>query len=618
MFNFPGGSKYVTDLSRVGQRVGDKQSAAKLEEFDFIIIGGGTAGCVLASRLTEDPSLRILLLESGGSGKSLLLTRLPSSFSMLFHTKHVYELHTEPQKFANAETRYWPRGSNRHSLSSSNTDFIRQRQDARRLAQYGAPGDFNEWAKITGDDSWSWENFHRYFRKLEKYVPNPKYTGVDASGKGSDGPMKIGYFSSFQPQCQDFVKACTELNIPFSPDFNTTGGTRGVSRVLTYVDEDSKRVSSETAYLTDEVLARPNLVVAIHAHVTKVVFDTEAGAGPRAVGVEFANTKNGPRYQARARKEVLLSAGAIHSPHILMLSGVGDSRNLTEVEIPVVHDLPSVGSNLVDHPVVDLAFKDKNVTPKHLRPNSVLDGFKLLGSVFQYYASRSGPVLSNVAEAAAFVRSDDPVIFAHDEYPTKIHDSTSAADSPDLELFSTIFGYKDHGRSMYPVHTAGLHVTLLRPASKGSIRLKSNNAWDNPIIDPRYLEEPEDVAKLVRGVKLLFKLSRTEPLASRIDHEDKHPLLDHSLLQKNDEELADIVRERVQTLYHPAGSCRMAPLQDGGVVDSQLRVYGVQGLRVCDASAFPTIVSGHTAGAVLAMAEKLSDILKEQYVSTKA
>ncbi|KAF5382119.1 hypothetical protein D9615_004436 [Tricholomella constricta] len=609
MFKLLAGSKYVTDLSRVGQRVGDVP-APKVEEFDIIIIGGGTAGCVLASRLTEDPSLRVLLLESGGSGKSLIFTRLPSAFTLLFHTKHVYELHTEPQAFAREATRYWPRGKMLGGCSSINA----------QMAQYGAPGDFDEWAKIIGDDSWSWDKFQRYFRKLEKYVPNPEYTGVDANGKGADGPVQIGYFNSFLPQSQDFVASCTKLNIPFNSDFNTTGGTRATTfprnrqQIMTYIDKNSQRVSSETAYLTDDVLARQNLVVAIHASVTKIIFDTEATGGPRAVGVEFSKSKNGPKYQARARKEVVLSAGAVHSPHILMLSGVGNRKDLKKHEIPIIHDIPSVGYNLVDHPVVDLAFKDKKSTPKYMRPHSILEVFKLLGSVFQYFATRGGPLRTNVAEAAAFVRSDDPLLFEHS---TEVHDTTSAADSPDLELFSTIFGYKDHGRYMYPVHTVGLHVTLLRPASRGMLRLKSSNPWDHPIIDPRYLEQHEDVEKLVRGVKLLFKVARTEPLASRVDHKATNPLLDHGLPQKSDEELGDIIRERVQTLYHPASTCRMAPLQDAGVVDSQLRVHGIQGLRVCDASVFPTIVSGHTAGAVYAIAEKLSDMLKAQYAVEK-
>ncbi|KAG5635720.1 hypothetical protein H0H81_010298 [Sphagnurus paluster] len=300
-----------------------------------------------------------------------------------------------------------------------------------------------------------------------------------------------------------------------------------------------------------------------------------------------------------------------------MLSGVGDSKDLKELGIPIVRDLPAVGANLIDHPTVDLAFKDKNPTAKYLRPQSIPQVFKLLGAVFQYFTDRSGAIGSNIAEAAAFLRSDDSAIFAPEEYPTKIQDTTSAIDSPDLELYSTIFGYEDHGRHMHPVDTVGLHVTLLRPASRGTIRLKSNNPWDHPIIDPRYLEKPEDVEKLVRGVRILSKIARTEPLASRIDHDvnDETPFLDHNLIHKSDEEIGELVKERLQTLYHPTSTCRMAPLQDGGVVDSQLRVWGVQGLRVCDASVFPSIVSGHTAGAVLAIAERLSDLLKAQYSS---
>ncbi|KAG6856908.1 hypothetical protein H0H87_012490, partial [Tephrocybe sp. NHM501043] len=377
-----------------------------------------------------------------------------------------------------------------------------------------------------------------------------------------------------------------------------------------------ERVTSETGYFTKEVMARPNLVIAIHAQVTKVLFDTTADGGPRAIGVEFSKSKNGPRYQAHARKEVILS-------YILLSSGVGDGNHLKDVKVDVVHDLASVGSRLVDHPVVDIALKDKGVTPKHLRPHSVVEVFKLIGSVVKYLTLRSGDCATNVAEAAAFVRSDDPKLFPPEEYLEKIHDTTSGEDSPDLELFSTIFGYKfnltgeyqNHGKYMFPMHTVGLHATLLRPASTGTLRLKTNDPWDNPIMDPRYLTEPEDLKKLVRGLRIILKLSKTEPLASRVDHTNKDPLLDHDLFNKSDEELADIVKARLSTLYHPAGTCRMAPLQDGGVVDSQLRVYGVQGLRVCDASVFPIIVAGHTAGAVFAIAEKLSDIIKAQYGS---
>ncbi|KAG6893598.1 hypothetical protein C0992_009348, partial [Termitomyces sp. T32_za158] len=242
---------------------------------------------------------------------------------------------------------------------------------------------------------------------MEKYVPNPEYNKeIDPRAKGFDGLVKVGYFTSLHPQCEDFVTSCTNVNIPFNPDFNTSKGTRGVSRV------------------------------------TRILFDTEAGDAPRAIGVEFAKSKSSPRYRAYAQKEVILSAGAIHSPHILLLSGVGDSDHLKEVKVDVVHDLPSVGSRLVDHPVVDLTFKDKGTTPKFIRPHSLLEVFRLLSAAVLYLTTRTGTLSTNVAEAAAFIRSDDPRLFPPEEYPEKINDTTSAEDSPDLELFSTIFGYK--------------------------------------------------------------------------------------------------------------------------------------------------------------------------------
>ncbi|KAF8656251.1 hypothetical protein AX16_002687 [Volvariella volvacea WC 439] len=593
-------TRYITNLEKVGQRIGGTGADPAAHEYDFIIVGGGTAGCVLASRLSEDPNVRVLVLEAGASGRTLRFTRIPVSYGRLFRTQHDYNLYTEPQEHANGRVKYWPRGKMLGGCSSVNA----------QMAQYGAPSDFDEWAKITGDDSWSWSNFKRYFNKFENYQADSRYPRVDTSVKGNDGPVTIGYYSAISPKSKDFVEACTRLGVPFSPDFNTTKGTMGVNRVMTYVDEKCTRVSSETAYLTRDVLARLNLKVALHATVTKIQFKEVAGS-LHAAGVEFTNQKDGARYQARALKEVILAGGAVHSPQILMLSGVGPQEELKKHGIEVVHDLPGVGSNLIDHPVVDVNVKDKfDRSNRHLQPNSLPDVIKSVGSLLKYIFFRSGALATNFGEAAAFIRSDDPALFPPEEYPMKLVDSTSSPDSPDLEIFTTALAYKEHGLIKFPMHTFAVHATLLRPMSKGTLRLRSSSPWDAPILDPRYLEAAVDVEKLVRGLKFVLRVIKAEPLSSHLDHNYDNSLLDHGLHTKSDDELRQIVRERVETLYHPASSCRMAPLAEGGVVDSQLKVYGIQGLRVCDASVFTTMVSGHTTGAVLAIAEKLADAVK--------
>ncbi|KAF8161719.1 hypothetical protein K438DRAFT_305216 [Mycena galopus ATCC 62051] len=596
--------KYVTNLSQVGTSGQDWQAR---QPFDVIVVGGGTAGCALAARLSEDPSIRVLLLEAGGSGTALFASRVPSLFGSLFYTKHVFGFETEAQVHAKGQKRYWPRAKMLGGCSSINA----------QMAQYGAPEDFDEWAGLMSDDSWSWKNLRRYFNRFEKYTRDAAYPAVNTFERGSAGPVRVGYFNRISEHSKAFLTACAEVGIPLIPDFNGSNGPIGAARIMTYVDPTGQRVTSESAYFTKDVLARPNLKVAINAQVTRVLLEQVNGV-TRAVGVEFANSPDGPRYRANARKEVVICAGALHSPHILMLSGVGPAAQLKAQGIPVLVDAPAVGANLVDHPMVDMYLKDKkNDSVRALLSNSLSGYSTIARELVKYQLFGKGKLATNFGESAAFVRSDDPVLFPPRDFPQQLEDSTSGLAAPDLEIFCTPMAFKDHGLTLFDMHTYSLHCYLLRPTSRGAVSLTSPDPWTLPSVDPNYLQTSDDLEKLMRGFRLMLKIARAKAMDAYLDHGDVNPQLDHLAHLKTDDELRDLVRERVETVYHPTSTCRMAPKEDNGVVDARLRVYGVQGLRVCDASIFPWIISGHTAGGCLAIGEKLADEMKTEFRMSK-
>ncbi|KAG8984423.1 hypothetical protein FRB90_005337 [Tulasnella sp. 427] len=486
------------------------------------------------------------------------------------------------------------------------------------MFQLGAPEDYDQWAKMQkgadGADVWAYRVFKRYLQKFETFVPHPDVPcPVDERGRA--GPVNTGYFGYFTDLGKAFISSCEAVGISHVPDVNTSKGTLGVTRTATYIDPQGKRVSTEAAYLTREVLRRPNLKVVCGAHVTKIRFDESK----RAIGVELAESKDGPVYFVGARKEVILSAGAINTPQILLLSGIGPRSELNKHSIPVIQDLPGVGQNLADHIVFNSCFPTKPGyhTGRFLKPRSAWEKLAFTGALVQYLTRGTGPLTTHTQECMAFVRLGDGEFgkkYAGDDGKDVEEDSTSGKGAPDVEMMVSPLAWRDHGHKLFDVPDAmTVSAVVLRPTSKGSVTLKSADPWDKPLIDPCYLSTKHDVEILVRGVKLSHELANTEPLKSTIDQDVKHPLLDHALGTKSDAEIEDVVRSRAETLYHPSCTARMAPLEDGGVVDTRLRVHGVRGLRVVDASVQPEIVSGHTAGPTIGIAELAADLIKEDY-----
>ncbi|KAH9041610.1 GMC oxidoreductase [Lactarius pseudohatsudake] len=541
------------DPRKIGKVVGEVDTEDDFDEYDIVIVGGGTAGCVLASRLSENRNLRVLLLEAGDSSLNVLYSKIPAGFSSILETSRVFSLYTMLQQNTGGRRHFWPRAKMLGGCSSINAQVF----------HYGNPSDYDEW----GADAWAYKDFHKYFLRFEKFVPNRSHPWLGFHG----------YHSVFSTR---FIAACAHVGIPPRADLNTH---------LTYIDSRGSRVTAESAYLTPTVLSRPNLTVAVNASVTRIIFDT-TGSNPRAVGVEFASSRDGPRFHVRTKTEVILA-------YVLMLSGVGPEAHLAEHKIPVVASLPGVGEHLMDHPVVDVALAETSGNSLNfLKPRSVQHHFQRATAFLTYCLTGKGPLTTNVAEAAAFFRSDDPVLFApHMAPPPTAEDSTSGSNSPDLELFVTPVGYTRSGNGLLPnIDSFGLHMTLLRPTSVGNLLLKSTDPFEHPAINPNYLSTEHDLAVLERGMAILSRVIHTSPLADIIDHTAADKRLGNWLPEASPKEVRTYVRGNVETLYHPTSTARMAPQSEGGVVDARLRVHGIHGLRIVDASIFPTIISGHT------------------------
>ena len=534
-------------------------------EFDYIIVGAGSAGCVLANRLTGSGEHTVLLLEAGGSDFSPWL-RVPIGYARTFtDPRYNWMYTTEPEPQLGNRTAFWPRGKVLGGSSSINAMvFVR-----------GQPSDFDDW-RDAGNPGWGWEDVLPYFRKLEDHAWGAsKY-------HGAGGPVHVHDPSAaVHPLCTNFLESCAEVGIGISRDLN---GSEAEGAGLWQVTiRNGVRVSSASAYLRP-ALRRRNLEVATRSRATRVLF-----TGATATGVEYLRGES--RMAATARREVLLSAGAIGSPQLLELSGIGDPELLRQLEIAPIAPLARVGRGLQDHVCVSYFYRSKVPTL-----NDQLAPF--LGkarAALRYALRRDGPLSMSVNQAGAFVRS------------------RPALSRPNLHIYFNPASYSTttsgpKRRLMNPDPFPGFLMSFntCRPTSRGSVHLRSRDPLSNPAITPNSLSTPEDIADVYEGARVLRRISGAKPLAAVIDSE-----LTPGQAVTSDAEVLQDFRRRAGSVFHPCGTCAMGPDAQSSVVDARLRVHGVANLRVVDASTFPAVTSGNINAPTLMLAEKASALILE-------
>jgi choline dehydrogenase-like flavoprotein len=522
--------------------------------YDYVIVGGGSAGCVLASRLSEDPSVKVCLLEAGKPDGSFLI-HMPAGVAAMLPTKiNNWAFQTVPQAGLNGRKGYQPRGKTLGGSSSINAMiYIR-----------GHRADYDRWAE-EGAEGWSYREVLPYFLKAE----NNERGADDYHGTG--GPLNVADLRSPNPVARTFLDAAAQVQLPRTDDFN--GASQEGVGPYQVTQIEGQRCSAARAYLTP-VLDRPNLDVVTGAHATRILFE-----GRRAVGVAYRQGREAK--EARANREVVLSSGAFQSPQLLLLSGVGPAAELKRHGIEV---LPGVGRNLQDHIDYVTAYKSSSHDLFGLSPAGAV---RLVKAIGEYRREKRGLLTTNFAETGGFLKSrpDLPL--------------------PDLQLHFCVGIVDDHNRKFHGGHGYSCHVCLLRPKSRGHVGLAGPDPLAAPLIDPNFLAEAEDLEGMVRGFKVMRQILEAPAFA---------PIRGRELYTaqvRDDDGIRAAIRARADTVYHPVGTCRMGRADDDmAVVDARLKVRGLDGLRVADASVMPSIIGGNTNAPTIMIGERAAAFIR--------